>query len=269
MLEDIDDANILIRGSLKRAIERGRLADSHGREISLGNVIFILSSNFSTSNYQSHEEQLLAKFSSEDCQLRLTMSEKTGKRRANWLTGEDRPTKPRKEMNSTLSFDLNLNLNSFAGEEIDRTDGSLNSSDLTTVEHEDENGRAPISQASQEFIRLVDDAIAFKPIDFGMIQQRIASSLSTTFSSIIHQGFTLDVQEEALEKISGGILLGRTKLEEWLEEVFVPSLRELKARVRTDEFDEPMVIRLESDEKAGGRSYVDVLPSQITVAVDG
>lgn len=46
MIEDIDEADMLVRGGIKRAMESGRLADSHGREISLGNVIFVLSANW-------------------------------------------------------------------------------------------------------------------------------------------------------------------------------------------------------------------------------
>ncbi|XP_073282637.1 protein SUPPRESSOR OF MAX2 1A-like, partial [Primulina huaijiensis] len=48
LLEDIDEADMLVRGSIKRAIERGRLIDSHGREVSLGNAIFVLTGDWST-----------------------------------------------------------------------------------------------------------------------------------------------------------------------------------------------------------------------------
>lgn len=50
LLEDIDQADMLVRGSIKRAMERGRLVDSHGREINLGNVIFVVTANGSMDN---------------------------------------------------------------------------------------------------------------------------------------------------------------------------------------------------------------------------
>lgn len=46
MFKDIDEVDMLVRGSIKRVMERGRFVDSYGREISFGNVIFILILNW-------------------------------------------------------------------------------------------------------------------------------------------------------------------------------------------------------------------------------
>ncbi len=45
LLEDIDKADTVVRGSLLRAMERGKMADSSGREVNFGNVIVLMTSS--------------------------------------------------------------------------------------------------------------------------------------------------------------------------------------------------------------------------------
>ncbi|CAN1223052.1 Protein SUPPRESSOR OF MAX2 1 [Linum grandiflorum] len=272
VLEDIDEADMLVKGSIKRAMERGRLADSHGREISLGNVIFILTSSWLPNNsldfVSSHEyaldEKKLASFVSGGWQLRLTVHGKTAKRRASWLDEEDRPTKPRKD--TGLTFDLNEE-----AAEIEQV-GSRNSSDVT-VDHEDEHFLStrlltPPTSSSlpSELLDLLDDSIVFKPVDFGAIRRDISNSITDRASSIIGDGNNLELQADALEKIAGGLCLGYTGLEEWTEKVLVPSLRQVRMRLTGDQ---SMVVRLEPDSETDSRGPGDWLPSSIRVMVDG
>ena len=62
---------------------------------------------------------------------------------------------------------------------------------------------------------------------------------------------SIEFEDEALEKILGGLWLGRTGLEEWVEKVLVPSFRQLKEQLP---FDETVIVRLESDGDSGSRS---------------
>ncbi|XP_057968754.1 protein SUPPRESSOR OF MAX2 1 isoform X2 [Malania oleifera] len=277
MIDGIDEADALLHGSIKRAIERGRLADSHGREISLGNVIFILTAEWlpdSLSNLKNNEhllnEEKLAAIASGGWQLRLSISEKAVKRQANWVNDEDRRMKPRKEMASALSFDLNQ----AADGEDDKADGSRNSSDLT-IDHEDERSLETrrslgTSSASRELLNSVDDAIVFKPVDFGLIQGDIFSSISSKFSTIMGDSLAIEVQDVVLEKILGGAWLGRTGLDEWAEKVLVPSFQQLKAHLpSSNATDDAMVVRLEPDHESDSRSCGDWLPNKIKVVVDG
>ncbi|KDP34241.1 hypothetical protein JCGZ_07812 [Jatropha curcas] len=275
MLEDIDEADMLVRGSIKRAMERGRLSDSHGREISLGNVIFLLTANGLPENLKflskgiPLDETKLASLVSGGWQLRLSLCEKTAKRRAIWLHDEERPAKPRKDTGSALSFDLNE-----AADAEDKADGSRNSSDLT-IDHEDEhvhNNRLPTpttSTLSQELLNSVDDNIVFKPVDLGLIRCEISNSISKKFATIISDGIPFEIQEEALEKIAAGLWLDGAGLEEWTERVLVPSIRQLKLQLPTSAIaDESMIIRLESNSDSSDRSRGERLPSSIRVAVD-
>ncbi|TYI24780.1 hypothetical protein ES332_A05G008500v1 [Gossypium tomentosum] len=275
VLEDIDEADMLVRGSIKRAMERGRLADSHGREISLGNVIFILTANwlpgnlnFSSNGIITLDEKKLASFASGGWQLKLSLSEKTAKRRASWLHDEDRATKPRKETGS-LSFDLN----EAADVEDDKADGSHNSSDLT-VDHEEGQGltnrllsNSTSSSVPHELLNSVDDAIIFKPVDFGPIRRDISDFITKKFCSVIGDRVTIRIVDEALEKITSGVWIGRTGLEEWTEKALVPSLQQLKTRLPASE-ESSLVFQLELDSETCNRNNGDWLPSSVKVDVD-
>ncbi|KAH1105585.1 hypothetical protein J1N35_009353 [Gossypium stocksii] len=268
MLEDIDKANVLVRSGIKRAMERGRLTDSHGREISLGNVIFILTANWLPDNLKfssngiSLDEKKLTCITSGGWQLRLSVSERTSKRRACWLHEASRATKPRKDTGSPLSFDLN--------EATNVEDGSHNSSDLM-VNHE-EHGLAnrlssnSTSSISRELLDSVNDAIVFKPVDFGPIRRYISNNITKRFSSIIGERVSIEIIDDALEKITSGVWIGRIGLEEWIEKTLVPSLQRLKTQLPVS--DESLVVRLELDDESRERSHGDWLPSSIKVVLD-
>ncbi|XP_022921579.1 protein SUPPRESSOR OF MAX2 1-like [Cucurbita moschata] len=280
VLEDIDEADIIFRGSIKRTIESGRLIDSHGREISLGNVIFILTTDRlqddlnHSSYHNSFGENEPANLANESWQLRLSLSEKLLKRRGNWLSSEERFTKTRKATIPSLFFDLNEAANA----EDDTADGSHNSSDLT-IDHEDESSLSRMesttaSPALRELGDIVDDAVVFKPVNFNHITRHIKTSIHDKFSTIIGEGVSIEVQDHALQKIIAGVWFGDTGLEEWAEKALIPSFNHLKAcipKTAGSMQDKSVLITLELDHESGSRSRGDRLPSNIRVvtAVDG
>ncbi|KAJ8562110.1 hypothetical protein K7X08_011401 [Anisodus acutangulus] len=268
MLEDIDEANSIVRGNIKKAMDRGRLTDSHGREISLGNVIFILTGNWSTMSPESYrneylmEEKKLVSLASSDWQLRLTVGEKSAKRRASWLHDEDRP---RKELNLGLSFDLNES----ADFEDYRTDGSLNSSDLT-VEHAEEPRRFSVTSVPHELVSSVDDTIPFKPIEFLFARREIKKTISKKFSMVLDDKVSIEVEEDIVDRILGGLWRGRTSLEQWVEKVLGPSFDQIQPRLSSS--DENAVVRLQVEQlhtDSNGHKNGECLPSKVTIVADG
>ncbi|KAK1417133.1 hypothetical protein QVD17_26255 [Tagetes erecta] len=257
VLSDIDEADMYVRGKIKEAMERRRLTDSHGREISLGNVVFILTGNWSTANIDEHrvDEQRLHSIATRDWQLRLTLGEKRLKRRASWLSGKDKSRR----------LDLSLDLNLAIDYEEDRTDGSINSSNLT-VDQEDESQHFAVMSVPHDLVG--DGVVVFKPVNFESIRREIEKTITNAFSTIVDEKVTIEVDEGAVENILGGIWFGRTSLEEWAERVLVPSLKQVNSRLPTRV--EDMVVRVESDhdsDQLGGGG--DWLPSKIAVVVDG
>ncbi|KAK4753901.1 hypothetical protein SAY87_002005 [Trapa incisa] len=276
ILEDVEEADMLVRGGIKRAMERGRIADSHGREIGLGNVTFIITANWVPDNVKfatkwdtSLAEEKLAGLAQEGWQLKLSVTERTSKRRPSWLRSINTAVKLRKEMDNSnaLSFDLNE-----AADYLDnRTDGSHNSSDLT-VEHECDHGLdnrlSSTSLVYRELLCHVQDSIMFKPVDIESLQETIISLISTKFSLMFGDRVTIDIQEEALERILGGIWLGQTGWEEWADSVLIPSFGRLKEQLLTKQ-DESMVVRLECSRSSDPCGYGEWLPRQVELAIDG
>ncbi|CAH2069603.1 unnamed protein product [Thlaspi arvense] len=269
LLEDIDEADLLLRGSIKRAMDRGRICDSHGREISLGNVIFVMTASWQSAGTKTSfvdSETKLQDLASESWRLRLCMREKFGKRRASWLCrDEERLTKPKKE-HGLLSFDLN--------QAADTDDGSHNTSDLTTENDQEEQGFSGklslqcVPFAFHELVSRVDDAVAFRAVDFGAVRRKISDALSERFARTVGESLSIEVEDEALQRILSGVWLGQTELEEWIEKTVVPVLSQLKARVSSSGTSgDRTVARLELDEDSGERSAGDLLPTSITLAV--
>lgn len=262
VLEDFDQADMLFRGSIKRAFERGRLPDSRGREVSLKNVIFIL-----TTNHVTLHEEKLANLSYRGWQLNLSVGAKTRKRSLHWLQN-NKTAKARTDAASSLSFDLN----EAAFVEDDRAEGSLNSSDLT-IEHEIEHNllssEPQIVTVPHEFLSCVDEAIVFKSVDFASLQNKVTNTITSKFSSIIGQGITIEVSNEAVEQIVGGVWFGKTELDDWAEKVLVPSLHKLKNTLCSATTDENTIVKLESAQDLEKCSNEDLLPSHITVVSDG
>ncbi|CAN7122073.1 unnamed protein product [Brassica rapa subsp. narinosa] len=267
LLEDIDEADMLLRGSIRRAMDRGRIADSHGREISLGNVIFVLTASWhlSTKTCFLDSEAKLRDLASESWSLRLSMR---GKRRASWLFGseDERVTsKPKREHGSGLSFDLNQAADTIT------TD---NTSDLTTDNDQEEQGFSGklslqcVPFAFHELVSRVDDAVAFRAVDFGAVRRRISDTLSERFAAVVGESLSMEVEDEALQRILSGVWLGRMEFEEWIEKVIVPVLSQLKARVSSSgSYGDRTVARLELDEGSGERCGGDVLPMSVAFAV--
>lgn len=269
ILADVDEADMLVRGSIKRAMERGRFVDSHGREISLGNIIFILTGNWSTVSLEEQllDEKRLDTVASGSWQLKLTLGGKSAKRRVNWLLNKERAIRARKEP----SFGLSLDLNQAADTEDDRTEGSLNSSDLT-IDREDEHGHEnrlfSVTSVPHELVSSSDGAIVFKPVHFGLVRREIEKTIMQAFSSVVDDKLSIEVEESSIERILAGLWFGRSSLEDWADNVLIPSFQQLKARLQ-DSSDENLVARLESDRDCDQVIEGDRLPSRITVSVDG
>ncbi|KAL8129697.1 hypothetical protein V2J09_018852 [Rumex salicifolius] len=267
MLQDIDEVDTLVRGSIKRAMERGRFTDSYGREISLGSIVFVLTAGnrapLSRGGNQLDEEKLVSVTSS-DWHLKVSVDERK-KRRLSWLTEDgERASKQRRETSRSpsLSLSLSFDLNEMAGMDEDRVDGSHNSSDLT-VEYEDEN-----ASNSHEFANLVDESIVFKPVEFGLLRKNVERTITARFRAVLGEKVSVGIESEALDKILGGAWLGNIGLDSWVEEALAPAIHQLKTTVSVSgsEPEECVFARLELEEKPEARKDGDWLPSTVAVS---
>lgn len=278
LFEDLDQADSALRGTIKRAMERGRLVDSRGREVCLGNAIFILTAGWLPEELGNSNEELrrseetITKLATSGRQLELQLEAKTNKRRSHLLFKDERLTKPRKD---SLSLDLNLAAGSGAGNE-EAGEGSWNSSDLT-VEHGQEQGRGRLvtqslatpmvtSSWTSELIELIDATIVFKPMDFAPLRTKVSDSVSSKFTQIMGGGWSISIDDDALDQMTGGVWLGGDAcnlFDEWTERVLAPAVEQLKGNPKVDD---GLIVRLSSVE-GGGQSHRSYLPSSVKLAV--
>ncbi|KAI3496147.1 hypothetical protein L1887_38500 [Cichorium endivia] len=262
VLQDVDEADTLVRGSIKRAMERGRLTDSHGREISLGNIIFVLTGNWSSNSVDDNllDEKRLQQTATAGWRLKMTVCEKRSKRRADWLPDRNTSLKQQKKVGSGISLDLNLAVDP----EEDQTDAS----DLT-IEQGDENQHFAVAPVSvpHELVGPSDGVAVFKPVEFGFIRREIEKTIKNAFSTIVDEKLSIEIDEETLDNILCGLWSDRIGLEQWAEAVLIPSLQKLGEDLPRQ--CEDLAVRLESNKDSAHVSHDrDRLPRTINVIVD-
>ncbi|OAY78477.1 ATP-dependent Clp protease ATP-binding subunit ClpE [Ananas comosus] len=275
MIEDFDRADSLFQLNIKRAMERGRLTDSHGREIGLGSAIIILASNWlppeefngSQDSLIQCEEKILNS-STSNWQLEFSIVDNPAKRREAWLRDSDQALKLRKGLLG-LPFDLNL-----ATEAEDEADeGSRNSSDVT-VERDFEKGRLAIKCSTKspasDLMELADASIVFNPIDFDPLKRKVLDCISERFKAKMGDRYTIRVDDDTVDRIVATIWLKKATLEEWTQKVLCPSIENSKNKL-DDAQGHKAVVRLSSvrvrvwdptaQKRGGGQD-------QIPIAVD-
>ncbi|KAG0482170.1 hypothetical protein HPP92_010254 [Vanilla planifolia] len=282
IFEDFDRTDCTFRGMVRRAMERGRLSDSHGREVGLGSSIFILATTLIPEEFGCPNEELrrseerVMDMATSGRRLQLLLEDNTNKRRPEWLFKDERRTKHRKD---SISLDLNLATAAIGGRDEDTGEGSWISSDLT-VEHEQEHrqGHLVIDQSmplptdssswGSGWTELIDAAIVFKPVDFGSLRSRVSKSVSSKFVEIMGQGRTIAIDDDALDQMVGGVWLSgnaHNVFDEWIEQVLSPAVEQLRGNPNVDN---RVALRLTSV-KSGRQLHMGWLPSMVEVAVDG
>ena len=57
------------------------------------------------------------------------------------------------------------------------------------------------TSASRELFNSVDNVITFKPVDFNLIRHQVRSCIARKFSSVIGDKLSIQIEDEALEKM--------------------------------------------------------------------
>lgn len=130
-----------------------------------------------------------------------------------------------------------------------------------------DNNHFSVTSVPHELVSSADAAITFRPANFENIQREIEKTITKTFLNILDDTLSLEIQEDVLQKILGGLWFGQTSLQDWAERVLVPTFRQLKSSCTLDR---SMAYRLEIDEPgSGGKSDKDWLPTSVSVMVNG
>ncbi|XP_062220530.1 protein SMAX1-like [Phragmites australis] len=244
VLDGVDQADNVVHGSIVRAMESGRLADSHGRDVALGSNIFVVMSQLSPWPDLLRSSQESVPFAD----VPWNLKHGTAKRRPEQLDG-DRRTKARKDSaRELLPLDLNLSMSDGHIDDEDESggEGSRNSSSDLTVEHEQDYGQPAAARFSapsnvSELVQAVDGTVVFKPVHLEPLKRSVSDVASAKFGDMTGGGWSVRV-----------------------DEVLCPSLRQLKRS-----FSPNAVVDGATVEGSGRRKDGEMSPMSVTVTVDG
>lgn len=223
-LENVDKADVLVQSSLLQAIRTGRLSDSHGREVAIGNAVFVAAAGSPADpSAEFSEEGILA---TPPRRLKILVDSTGGalgapsaaflskRRRRDGSAGSSK----RARRSSTGLLDLNLPVEedeAAASEGECSGDGAAEEADEAWME---------------EFLGEVDESVVFKPFDFdsvaGDVLREIDRSLRAAAGAAAASLCTLEVDPAAMEQILAAAWLSETRgaLTDWVRQVLAGSL---------------------------------------------
>ncbi|TKY47552.1 Chaperone protein ClpB [Spatholobus suberectus] len=251
-LENVDEADILAQSSLSQAIKTGKITDSHGREVSVNNTIFV----FSFSDYQnssmptgepsnySEERILRAKGGG----IRIKVEHVIGDIRSqsisvtnnsidaipnlNFLNkrkliGDNEFHDPHllsdtvKRAHTTSNWLLDLNLPAEENEQKQTNDGN---SEHVPTENQ--------SLWLQDLCDLVDETVVFKPYDFDALADRMLRVIRSNFNKILGSECALQIQTEVMDQLLAAQYVSDrdAEVENWVEEVLCGGFVEIQRR---------------------------------------
>jgi hypothetical protein len=254
LLENIDKADILVQNSLFQAIRTGKFPYSHGREISINNSIFVVTSfvfkafkangNFDLEKEPKmfNEERILE---AKRCQIELSLGQasedvmrssstivRVAKRKGSFLNkrklvessnSNDKVTcKTMKHIReaSRSYLDLNMPLEEEVEEEIDYNDCE---SDSVVQKPE---------AWLNDFLDQIDGKVVFKPFNFDYLAEQVIECIDKQFQTTFGSKFVLEIDYDVMLQILAAFWLSDKKksVEDWIEHVLGNSFVEAQKK---------------------------------------
>ncbi|KAL1804972.1 hypothetical protein ACET3Z_028040 [Daucus carota] len=275
-LENIDRSDPQVQSSLLYALKSGRLLDSHGREVSTGNAVFIATSRsiegkklfLSTKETCGYLEENVVAAKGKPIQILIgfdlgdsVISQNTrvlnntrkddslipvflNKRK---LVGNDGMIRQYKAVEvvkrphtaTKISLDLNL---------------PAEESETTDMENSD---REPLSENSKawldEFLTLGDETVIFKPFDFNALAEEKLKVITQCFHNIVGSEGSLEIDSQVVEQILATVYLSdSSKVDDWINQVLGQAFVEARKRYNLNSRSVVKVIPCEVQEQTQG-----------------
>lgn len=256
LLENVDKADLLAQSSLSRAIRTGKFPDSHGREISINNVIFVTTSNTTGSSkeiisgkkhVQYSEERILG---AKRWQMQVVVGCVSG--HATGTNPMNASVMPRKEnlnpksANKRKLIDMNDSMEQVETLDTQKRAHKLSKSyldlNLPVEEEEEEDPDYGNCDSNynlenceawlEEFFGQVDEKVVFKPFDFDALAKELMKEIDRIFKKAAGSEFLLEIDEEVMVQILAAAWLSERKraVEDWIEQVLGKSFAEAQQR---------------------------------------
>ncbi|CAJ1859809.1 unnamed protein product [Sphenostylis stenocarpa] len=251
-LENVDKADILAQNSLSQAIKTGKITDSHGREVSVNNTVFVFSfpdyqnSWIPTGEPSNYSEERILK--AKGGGIKLQVENVIGDNRSQSISvtnnsmdaianltflnkrkliGDNEFHYPNihsdtaKRAHTASSWQLDLNLPAEENEQKLTNEGN--------PEHVSTENQ---SHWLQNLCDLVDETVVFKPYDFDALADRVLKVIRGNFNKILGSECTLQIQTEVMDQLLTAQYVSDrdTEVENWVEEVLCGGFTEIQRR---------------------------------------
>ncbi|KAK1321599.1 hypothetical protein QJS10_CPA03g01232 [Acorus calamus] len=249
-LENVDKADLLVQNSLSQAIRTGKISDSHGREISVNNAMFIATAReikskaslprnecvtFSEERILEAREwqmQILVGSSSEarssGSNVKVTSATKPvflNKRKLNRAYDHKEQcgsleTSKRAHKASNVCLDLNLPV-----EEMEMNDADFSNDDTDCSSDSSEAWL-------EEFFDLVDETVVFSRFNFDALANKLLMKISDCFRSAVGSQGMLEIDSKVMDHILAATWLSDDTgaPDNWVKQVLVRSFSEARQR---------------------------------------
>ncbi len=253
-LQNVDKADLLARSSLSQAIKTGKFADSHGREISINNMIFVITSTVTKGDRIFFPNKEPMEFSEERIlkakryQMQILDERFAGD--ASRSSGMNVRVTSRKGTSNPSSVNKRKLIDTCESVEqgetfkiqkcADKVSRSYLDLNLPVEDLEDGNygdcDSDSISEDSEawldEFFDQVDEKVVFKPFDFDALAGKIVKDISLQFQRMLGSEVKLEIEYEVMVQILAAAWLTDRKkaVEEWVLQVLSRSFAEAQQK---------------------------------------
>ncbi|KAK7301744.1 hypothetical protein RJT34_12618 [Clitoria ternatea] len=258
-LENVDRADFLVQNSLFQAIRTGKFPYSHGREISINNAIFIVTSTVLKGNgsFDLEEPRVFPEqriLEAKRCQMQLSLGHASGGAKRSGCTnlrvvsgkgtsktnfflnkrklveGGDSKEKASSscktlkqviEASRSRSYlDLNMPL-----EEVEEGN-NYNDHESESIDEKDPEGWL------KDLCDQIDEKVVFKPFNFDSLAEQVIKSIDTQFQRTFGSEFMMEIDYEVMAQILAAAWSSEKKetVEDWVEHVLGRSFAEAKQK---------------------------------------
>ncbi|KAG7569865.1 Clp N-terminal domain superfamily [Arabidopsis thaliana x Arabidopsis arenosa] len=232
-LENIEKADEKLQISLSKAIETGKFMDSHGREVGIGNTMFVMTSSSPEDSgiRTSYSEEKLLRANGRQVEIwietvpslpmvRSVYGPTSVNKRKLMGLGKLQETKDTvetvKRLNRTTNgvLDLNLPAQETENEEKDHCEENSNVWLMNLKNHE----------------RLIE--VPFKPFDFEGLAEKIKKSVKEIFDKCVRSDCLLEVDPKIIERLLAAVYLSdsRKDIKELMEKIMSRVFLKIKER---------------------------------------
>ncbi|GLT31477.1 hypothetical protein SLA2020_062100 [Shorea laevis] len=257
-VENVDQADVLIWSSLSHAIRTGKFSDSHGREVSSKNAIFVMTSTLTTDSKVLFERieasdysedkilrakgwpiQILVEYVDSTNSQNLTLATTTREGRSsnpsflnkrkmlgtNEVLEQGEIVEMSKRANRTSSMKLDLNIPAEEDELQETEDGSVDNDSSS------DNSKPWLQgfpgQVGSNVVKVV-----FKSFDFDTLAEKLTNLVAESFHKIIGSECLLEIDHKVMEQLLAAAYSSDSNraVEDWVEQVLSRGFVEVQKR---------------------------------------